>query len=501
MVKFLKVMAAAVAALGLLVLNLPFTSLDVSAEEGGYEIGLYADSNQAFLCEAYGGRFTVRDGDVLTNGSTIGLESSITDDMSLNIVIDNSTIATLKKGGTETVALEHTVIFDNITADETGKNVYVRFTTGWQYTITSTADVEVTFVDASGNAIKPCSMYPNNENIETFSFPYTISAYKSEESTDGLAIFGFREQPAKALFKAKDGYAIVFVGNVNTESTIATSPLYDFVYDCSGDTTGTARISVSGVPYDGNGIVYYYADTISGATISFDGLSEDEAKKYVLEIIGFSMDDFSEEDLALFNSLIEDSDYEMTQAFLGYEMRLFYGDKEIHTPPCPIKITLKLKKALDIDDGSKVLIYHLDYSTEKVEIIEATYNASDLTLSFVATSFSPYYVMGGTLKAKPVTQDSTTTPAAGETTTPAADSSTTPATGNTQTAVNTPAASVTTPAADATTTTSTPTPTPAPIVKTGEDLNLVSIVAGSLLILAAGGMVLLSRKESFSSEK
>ena len=175
-------------------------------------------------------------------------------------------------------------------------------------------------------------------------------------------------------------------------------------------------------------------------------------------------------------------------------MRLFYGDKEIHTPPCPITITLKLKKALDIDDGSKVLIYHLDYSTEKVEIIEATYNASDLTLSFVATSFSPYYVMGGTLKEKPATQNSTTTPAAGEATMPAADSSTTPAAGNTQTAVNTPAA-------DATATTSTPTPTPSPIVKTGEDQNMTYIVVGSLMILAAGGMVLLSRKERFSSEK
>jgi hypothetical protein len=95
-----------------------------------------------------------------------------------------------------------------------------------------------------------------------------------------------------------------------------------------------------------------------------------------------------------------------------------------------------LKEALTVKDGETVLILHM--LDEGFELIEAVYNAKDLTLTFETKTFSPFVVTIGTKTA------------------------------------------------------------PAAVVKTGETVNTTRIVIASILIgaAAAAGILFIRRREA-----
>ena len=86
---------------------------------------------------------------------------------------------------------------------------------------------------------------------------------------------------------------------------------------------------------------------------------------------------------------------------MAFDITLFDKDGAVHDPGFPVRITLVLKEELDLEDGETVVILHI-IDKDKFELIEAVYNAKNLTLTFETKSFSPFVVTTGTKTAAAV---------------------------------------------------------------------------------------------------
>lgn len=180
-----------------------------------------------------------------------------------------------------------------------------------------------------------------------------------------------------------------------------------------------------------------FTDSLTKVSAVFEGVSEDKIDDYLLLVTEFDTSDASEEEIAAFKKQIAEKGYDISEFPLGFDITLYDKNGEVHEPGFTVRITLVLEKALDLEDGETVLILH-KLDDDKFEIIEAVYNAKDLTLTFETKSFSPFVVAFGTKAA------------------------------------------------------------PASVVKTGEDIATTRIVIASLLIgaAAAAGILFIRRRES-----
>lgn len=180
-----------------------------------------------------------------------------------------------------------------------------------------------------------------------------------------------------------------------------------------------------------------FTDSLTKVSAVFEGVSEDKIDDYLLVVSEFDPSEASEEELAAIKKQIAEKGYDVSEFPLGFDITLYDKNGEVHEPGFTVRITLVLKKALDLKDGEKVLILHM-LDDDNFEIIEAVYNATNLTLTFETKTFSPFVVMTGTKAA------------------------------------------------------------PASVVKTGETVNTTRIVIASLLIgaAAAAGILFIRRRES-----
>ncbi len=180
-----------------------------------------------------------------------------------------------------------------------------------------------------------------------------------------------------------------------------------------------------------------FTDSLTKVSAVFEGVSEDKIDDYLLLVTEFDTSDASEEEIAAFKKQIAEKGYDISEFPLGFDITLYDKNGEVHEPGFTVRITLVLEKALDLEDGETVLILHM-LDDDKFEIIEAVYNAKDLTLTFETKSFSPFVVAFGTKAA------------------------------------------------------------PASVVKTGEDIATTRIVIASLLIgaAAAAGILFIRRREA-----
>lgn len=185
-----------------------------------------------------------------------------------------------------------------------------------------------------------------------------------------------------------------------------------------------------------------FTDSLTKVSAVFEGVSEDKIDDYLLLVTEFDTSDASEEEIAAFKKQIAEKGYDIFKFPLGFDITLYDKNGEVHEPGFTVRITLVLEKALDLEDGETVLILHM-LDDDKFEIIEAVYNAKNLTLTFETKSFSPFVVAFGTKAA------------------------------------------------------------PAAVVKTGETVNTTRIVIASILIgaAAAAGILFIRRRETEIEKK
>lgn len=185
-----------------------------------------------------------------------------------------------------------------------------------------------------------------------------------------------------------------------------------------------------------------FTDSLTKVSAVFEGVSEDKIDDYLLLVTEFDTSDASEEEIAAFKKQIAEKGYDISEFPLGFDITLYDKNGEVHEPGFTVRITLVLEKALDLEDGETVLILHM-LDDDKFEIIEAVYNAKNLTLTFETKSFSPFVVAFGTKAA------------------------------------------------------------PAAVVKTGETVNTTRIVIASILIgaAAAAGILFIRRRETEIEKK
>ncbi len=141
-----------------------------------------------------------------------------------------------------------------------------------------------------------------------------------------------------------------------------------------------------------------FTDSLTKVSAVFEGVSEDKIDDYLLLVTEFDTSDASEEEIAAFKKQIAEKGYDISEFPLGFDITLYDKNGEVHEPGFTVRITLVLEKTLDLEDGETVLILHM--LDEGFELIEAVYNAKDLTLTFETKTFSPFVVTIGT-KAAP----------------------------------------------------------------------------------------------------
>ena len=241
----------------------------------------------------------------------------------------------------------------------------------------------------------------------------------------------FAECPAEIVVKGINGYAILWLGcndedglsNPIGENKIPYPSEDDYIWvGAWGIIPETETVNLT--------------DSLTDASAVFEGVSEDKAKDYLLLVTEIDVTDAPAEEINAIKKQIAEKGYTDVTFPMGFDITLYDRNGIVHEPGFTVKVTLVLKEALTVKDGETVLILHM--LDEGFELIEAVYNAKDLTLTFETKTFSPFVVTIGTKAA------------------------------------------------------------PAAVVKTGETVNTTRIVIASLLIgaAAAAGILFIRRRES-----
>ena len=314
----------------------------------------------------------------------------------------------------------HFVIYEGIKVTESTCEVY--FNECWVVGIdVITLDLSMKALDKDGKEIKP---------LDEGDLVFECGDAGEEDFT--YFEIPFAECPSEIVVKGVNGYAIFWLG-CNDEDILST-PIGEnkIPYPSEDD---YIWVGAWGMVPDSETV--NFTDSLTKVSAVFEGVSEDKIDDYLLLVTEFDTSDASEEEIAAFKKQIAEKGYDISEFPLGFDITLYDKNGEVHEPGFTVRITLVLEKALDLEDGEKVLILHM-LDDDKFEIIEAVYNAQNLTLTFETKSFSPFVVAIGTKAA------------------------------------------------------------PASVVKTGEDIATTRIVIASLLIgaAAAAGILFIRRRES-----
>lgn len=313
----------------------------------------------------------------------------------------------------------HFVTFDRIEITENTCEIY--FNECWVVGIdVITLDLSLKALDKDGKEIKPLG---DTELV------FECGDAGEEDFT--YFEIAFAERPSEIVVKGVNDYAILWLG-CNDED-ILSNPIGEnkIPYPSEDDYIWVGAWGIIPETETVN-----FTDSLTDASAVFEGVSEDKAKDYLLLVTEIDVTDAPAEEINAIKKQIADKGYTDVTFPMGFDITLYDRNGIVHEPGFTVKVTLVLKEALTVKDGETVLILHM--LDEGFELIEAVYNAKDLTLTFETKTFSPFVVTLGTKAA------------------------------------------------------------PAAVVKTGETVNTTRIVIASILIgaAAAAGILFIRRREA-----
>lgn len=280
----------------------------------------------------------------------------------------------------------HFVTFEKITATENTFEVY--FNECWVVGIdVIMLDLSLTALDKDGKAIEPI-----DGSDDSGALIFECGDAGEEDFT--YFEIAYPVCPAEVVVKGINDYAIFYLEC--NEKDMFNTPIGEnsIEYPSEDD---YIWIGAWGMVPDTESV--NFTDSLTKVSAVFDGVSEDKTDDYLLVVSEFDPSEASEEELAAIKKQIAEKGYDVNTFPLGFDITFYDKTGEVHEPGFTVRITLVLKKALDLKDGEKILILHM-IDDDNFEIIEAVYSAQNLTLTFETKTFSPFVVMTGT-KAAP----------------------------------------------------------------------------------------------------
>ena len=282
----------------------------------------------------------------------------------------------------------HPVAFEEIKVTETTVEIY--FTSCWMVKINvDFTDLSMSVLDKNGKEIKPLST-PEGIKYPVFEC--------GDASPDDFTYYEipFGECPYEIVVKGINGYALLWLGA--DEENCLTTPI--------GENSIKFPDKADSIFIDAFGVIpetetVFFTESLTSASAVFVGLSEDEIDDYLLVVSEINIEEADDEDVAAVKKQVADEGYTGVVFPMAFDITLFDKDGAVHDPGFPVRITLVLKEELDLEDGETVVILHI-IDEDEFELIEAVYNAKNLTLTFETKSFSPFIVTIGTKVAAAV---------------------------------------------------------------------------------------------------
>lgn len=363
----------------------------------------------------------VEPGQAIPGDSVIenNLPSDLPPEIQLIYFINEEEAASFNMDEREPYSPGHFVTFDRIEITENTCEIY--FNECWVVGIdVILLDLSMKALDKDGKEIKP---------LGDADLVFECGDAGEEDFT--YFEIPFAECPSEIVVKGVNGYAIFWLG-CNDEDILST-PIGEnkIPYPSEDDYIWVGAWGMIPETETVN-----FTDSLTDASAVFEGVSEDKAKDYLLLVTEIDVTDAPAEEINAIKKQIAEKGYADVTFPMGFDITLYDRNGIVHEPGFTVKVTLVLKEALTVKDGETVLILHM--LDEGFELIEAVYNAKDLTLTFETKTFSPFVVTIGTKAA------------------------------------------------------------PAAVVKTGETVNTTRIVIASILIgaAAAAGILFIRRRET-----
>lgn len=363
----------------------------------------------------------VEPGQAIPGDSVIenNLPSDLPPEIQLIYFINEEEAASFNMDEREPYSPGHFVTFDRIEITENTCEIY--FNECWVVGIdVILLDLSMKALDKDGKEIKPLG----DANL-------VFECGDAGEEDFTYFEIPFAECPSEIVVKGVNGYAIFWLG-CNDEDILST-PIGEnkIPYPSEDDYIWVGAWGMIPETETVN-----FTDSLTDASAVFEGVSEDKAKDYLLLVTEIDVTDAPAEEINAIKKQIAEKGYADVTFPMGFDITLYDRNGIVHEPGFTVKVTLVLKEALTVKDGETVLILHM--LDEGFELIEAVYNAKDLTLTFETKTFSSFVVTIGTKAA------------------------------------------------------------PAAVVKTGETVNTTRIVIASILIgaAAAAGILFIRRRET-----
>ena len=325
----------------------------------------------------------VEPGQAIPGDSVIenNLPSDLPPEIQLIYFINEEEAASFNMDEREPFSPGHFVTFDRIEITENTCEIY--FNECWIVGIdVILMDLSLKALDKDGKEIKPLG----DANL-------VFECGDAGEEDFTYFEIPFAECPSEIVVKGVNGYAIFWLG-CNDEDILST-PIGEnkIPYPSEDDYIWVGAWGMIPETETVN-----FTDSLTDASAVFEGVSEDKAKDYLLLVTEIDVTDAPAEEINAIKKQIAEKGYADVTFPMGFDITLYDRNGIVHEPGFTVKVTLVLKEALTVKDGETVLILHM--LDEGFELIEAVYNAKDLTLTFETKTFSPFVVTIGT-KAAP----------------------------------------------------------------------------------------------------
>ena len=361
-------------------------------------------------------------GEAIPSDSEVVLNFPIEMDIDIPFVffINGEKVIGIEVGDDKVFAPGTWVAYDGY--EVTGDAVEIYFNECW------VVGIDVIMMDLSLKALDK-----NGKEIEPLSDSNLVFECGDADGEDNSYFeVAFEERPVELVVKGINGYAIFWLGY--DEEDVLSTPIGENKISYSAE-ENYVWIGAWGMIPETEAV--NFTDSLKDVSAVFDGVSEGKVNDYILVVTEIDVSEAPAEEINAIRKQIADKGYTDVTFPMEFDITLYDKNGAVHEPGFTVKVTLALKEALTLKDGETVLILHM--LDDGFELIEAVYNAKDLTLTFEIKTFSPFIVTIGTKTA------------------------------------------------------------PASVVKTGEGLNSSRIVIGTLLIVAAAaaatGFFLLRKEE------
>ena len=332
----------------------------------------------------------------------IDLSESVPGDVTIKMNIDGEVID-YEPG----FCPEHWVIFDGVTVD--GNTCTFNFSLCWNVTVGAVADASIAVYGENGllTPIGECRDNPVSVNID-----------ENEEEPFAVAELFFDTEPSYINITGND-YMMMYISGVEDEDL---SPLGTTTVNYPEENRGFMWVEIGGIQRNEEDTYIFDTEGIAGATYTINGSASGD---HAIVIQSFASSTIPASVSSAMSSLIEGSEYSNAVFLYGFDIYLVDGNGIVTDPGYSVTITIRLEEAIALEDGQTLFLVHMhgEGDSATYELIEVVYDATNKTITFTTSSFSPFVLNKGT-KTDPVTPAATPaneeTPAAQATTTEAA---------------------------------------------------------------------------------